>query len=201
MIDKPMTVQPSDQLGKARRVTDAAGRYIEFCKSTIPHRESLRGMNIVLDCAHGATYHIAPKVFEELGASITTIGASPNGMNINDGYGATDTANMAKKVVELGADLGIAFDGDGDRVMMVDHEGNLVDGDVLLYIIARKALSGGNITGGVVGTQMSNLGLEVALKELGIGFARSKVGDRYVKELLMRPVGALVANLLATSFA
>ena len=184
MIDQPMTVAASDKLGKARRIKDAAGRYIEFCKSTISYRESLRGLNIVLDCAHGATYHIAPAVFEELGATITTIGASPNGMNINDGYGATDTARMAKKVVELGADLGIAFDGDGDRVMMIDHEGNLVDGDVLLYIIARNALSGGNITGGVVGTQMSNLGLEIGLKELGIGFARSKVGDRYVKELL-----------------
>ena len=184
MIDQPMTVESSDKLGKALRIKDAAGRYIEFCKSTISYRESLRGMNIVLDCAHGATYHIAPSVFEELGATITTIGASPNGMNINDGYGATDTKNLAAKVVELGADLGIAFDGDGDRVMMIDHKGNLVDGDVLLYIIARNALSGGQISGGVVGTQMSNLGLEVGLKELGIGFARSKVGDRYVKALL-----------------
>jgi phosphoglucosamine mutase len=184
IIDTPMTIQPSERLGKAKRITDAAGRYIEFCKSTIPERESLRGMNIVIDCAHGATYHIAPAVFQELGATVTCIGTEPNGTNINAGYGATDTANLTRKVLEIGADLGIAFDGDGDRVMMVDDKGELVNGDALVYIIARSALSGGKISGGVVGTQMSNLGLEIALRDLGIGFARSKVGDRYVLELL-----------------
>ncbi len=184
MIDEPMTVEPSNKLGKARRITDAAGRYIEYCKSTIPEMKSLSGLKIVLDCAHGATYHIAPSVFEELGAEVTCIGVKPNGMNINDGFGATDTANLAKKVVKEQADLGIAFDGDGDRVMMIDQNGNLIDGDVLLYIIARNSQSEGKISAGVVGTQMSNLGLELGLKDLGIGFARSKVGDRYVRELL-----------------
>jgi len=183
MIDEPMTTQSSQHLGKAARITDAAGRYIEFCKSTIPERESLRGMKIVLDCAHGATYHIAPAVFSELGANVISIGDAPNGMNINDGFGATATDNLAQTVVQEQADLGIAFDGDGDRVMMVDHKGALVDGDVLLFIIARAALSGGKISG-VVGTLMSNLGMELALKDLGIGFARSDVGDRHVLKMM-----------------
>lgn len=184
IIDEPMQVQPSERLGKAWRINDAAGRYIEFCKSTIPERESLRGLKVVLDCAHGATYHIAPSVFSELGAEVISIGVEPNGLNINDGFGATDTRAMAERVIAEKADLGIAFDGDGDRVMMVDHTGQLVDGDALLYIIARSALSGGKISGGVVGTLMSNLGLEIALKDLGIGFERSKVGDRHVLEML-----------------
>ena len=185
-IDEPMQVQPSDKLGKAARVNDAAGRYIEFCKSTIPERESLRGMKVVLDCANGATYHIAPAVFSELGAEVIAIGDKPNGLNINDGYGATDTANLAARVLQEKAHLGIAFDGDGDRVMMVDHLGEKVDGDQLLFIIARAALSGGKITGGVVGTLMSNLGMEIALKELGIGFDRSKVGDRHVLQMMQQ---------------
>jgi phosphoglucosamine mutase len=184
MIDQPMTTKDSADLGKAGRIEDAAGRYIEFCKSSIPSRVKLRGLKVVLDCAHGATYHIAPAVFQELGADVVVIGAKPNGLNINDGYGATDTANLAEKVLEEKADLGIGLDGDGDRVMMIDHTGALVDGDQLMYIIARAALKSGRLQGGVVGTLMSNLGMEVALKELGIGFARSNVGDRHVIALM-----------------
>ena len=181
-LGQKMTTE--EQLGKAARISDAAGRYIEFCKASIPQRVRLKGMHIVLDCAHGATYHIAPSVFRELGAKVDVIGAEPDGMNINDGYGATNTKKLAKEVLKKKADLGIAFDGDGDRVMMVDHTGELVNGDELIFIIARAALNDGRLNGGVVGTQMTNLGMELALKDLGIGFARSKVGDRYVMELL-----------------
>ena len=184
MIDQPMTTKDSVDLGKAGRVKDAAGRYIEFCKSTVPTGMRLKGLKIVVDCAHGATYHIAPAVFQELGADVVVIGAEPDGMNINDGFGATDTKALAEKVLKEKADIGIALDGDGDRLMMIDHKGSLVDGDELLFIIARAALKSGELEGGVVGTLMSNLGMEVALKDLGIGFARSNVGDRYVIEMM-----------------
>ncbi len=184
MIDQPMTTKESVDLGKAGRIKDAAGRYIEFCKSSISSKLKLKGLKVVLDCAHGATYHIAPEVFQELGANVITIGDKPDGLNINEGFGATDTDALAAKVLEEKADLGIALDGDGDRVMMIDQHGNLVNGDELLFIIARAALNDGEMHGGVVGTLMSNLGMEVALKDLGIGFARSNVGDRYVMEMM-----------------
>lgn len=183
-IDKPMQCVESHQLGKATRIVDAAGRYIEFCKSRFPSHLSLKGLKIVLDCANGATYHIAPNVFRELGAEVYEIAAEPNGLNINDGCGATHTDFLQKAVLDIGADLGIALDGDGDRIMMVDHTGYVVDGDEIVYIIAREALKSGRLKGGVVGTLMSNLGLEVALSELGIPFARAKVGDRYVMAML-----------------
>ncbi len=184
MIEQPMTTKDSALLGKAGRIKDAAGRYIEFCKGTVPAKTRLKKLKVVIDCAHGATYHIAPAVFQELGADVITIGAEPNGLNINEGFGATDTKALAAKVLEEKADLGIALDGDGDRVMMIDHLGNMANGDELLFIIARAALKEGHLQGGVVGTLMSNLGMEVALKELGIGFARSQVGDRYVIEMM-----------------
>ncbi len=183
-IDMPMTCVESAELGKATRIVDAAGRYIEFCKSRFPSHLSLKGLRIVLDCANGATYHIAPNVFRELGAEVFEIGCEPDGLNINDGCGATNTEFVRKAVLDLKADLGIALDGDGDRIMMVDHTGYVVDGDEIVYIIAREALKNGRLEGGVVGTLMSNLGLEVALKELGVPFARAKVGDRYVMSML-----------------
>lgn len=182
-LDQPMTTVSSDQLGKAFRINDAAGRYIEFCKSTV-RRLHLKGQRIVLDCAHGATYQIAPAVFRELGAEVIVIGAQPDGLNINKDVGSTSAKALQQKVVETRADLGIAFDGDGDRVVMVDGNGAIVDGDELLYIMAVHAQSRGRLGGGVVGTLMSNLGLELALKEKGIGFARAKVGDRYVMQQL-----------------
>ena len=184
-LDKDMQSQDSAHLGKAARVSDAAGRYIEFCKSTFSHKLDLKGLKIVVDCANGATYHIAPKVFDELGAEVTTIGDDPDGMNINDGCGSTHPDWLQKNVKLVGADLGIAFDGDGDRVMMVDPQGRLVDGDQLLYIIARDRQQSGKLTGGVVGTLMSNLGLEHALNKKQIPFVRAKVGDRYVMEQLL----------------
>ncbi|MBU1311118.1 MAG: phosphoglucosamine mutase [Gammaproteobacteria bacterium] len=183
-LEQPMLCQPSEKLGKATRIDDAAGRYIEFCKSHLPNHMSLNGLNIVIDCAHGATYHIAPAVFKELGAAVTVIGATPDGFNINDHCGATHTELLQKTVLETKADLGIAYDGDGDRVMLVDHSGRVIDGDEIVYIIARAAKAQHKLQGGVVGTLMSNLGLELALKELDIPFARSAVGDRYVMELL-----------------
>jgi phosphoglucosamine mutase len=183
-IDEEMWCVESDKLGKATRIKDAAGRYIEFCKSRFPTHLSLTGYKIVLDCANGATYHIAPSVFRELGAEVYEIGVEPNGLNINDGCGATSTELIRKTVLDLNADLGIALDGDGDRIMMVDHTGYVVDGDEIVYIIAREALKSGTLKGGVVGTLMSNLGLEVALKDLGIPFARANVGDRYVMSML-----------------
>lgn len=183
-LDKPMHVMPSAQLGKARRINDAAGRYVEFCKSTFPNQMDLRGLKIVLDCAHGATYHVAPDVFHELGAEIILIGNQPDGLNINDGCGSTHPRALCDKVMQHGADLGIAFDGDGDRVVMVDAAGNLLDGDQLLYIIAAQRKQAGLLGGGVVGTLMSNLGFEHALAKLDIPFTRAKVGDRYVLELL-----------------
>ncbi|WP_026375119.1 phosphoglucosamine mutase [Aestuariibacter salexigens] len=187
MMDKPMTCVASDKLGKATRIEDAAGRYIEFCKGTFPSELSLTGIKIVVDCAHGATYHIAPNVLSELGAEVIQIGTTPNGLNINHQVGATSMKATVDAVFENNADLGFALDGDGDRIMMVDHKGNVIDGDQIIYIIARDALRSGRLHGaGVVGTLMSNLGLEVALTELGIPFARSKVGDRYVMELLQQ---------------
>ncbi|WP_445767964.1 phosphoglucosamine mutase [Rheinheimera sp.] len=183
-LEQPMVCESSEKLGKAQRIEDASGRYIEFCKSHLPNQLSLSGMKIVIDCAHGATYHIAPAVFKELGAEVIVIGASPNGLNINDKCGATHTELLQKTVLEHGAALGIAYDGDGDRVMMADHTGRVIDGDEIVYIIARAAKAQNKLQGGVVGTLMSNLGLELALKELDIPFARSAVGDRYVMELL-----------------
>jgi phosphoglucosamine mutase len=183
-LDKPMQVMESAKLGKARRIDDAAGRYVEFCKSTFPSNLDLRGLKVVLDCAHGATYHVAPDVFHELGAEIIAIGNKPDGLNINEQVGSTHPQALQKAVVEHQADLGIAFDGDGDRVMMVDAGGNLLDGDQLLYIIALGLYAKGKLKGGVAGTLMTNLALEHALQKHQIPFARAKVGDRYVLELL-----------------
>ncbi|KAB2824248.1 phosphoglucosamine mutase [Aliivibrio finisterrensis] len=184
-LDKPMTCVESALLGKASRLNDAAGRYIEFCKSTFPKELSLAGVKMVIDCAHGATYHIAPNVFKELGAEIITIGCEPNGTNINHEVGATDVRGLQAKVLEEKADFGVAFDGDGDRIIMVDEFGEKVDGDQIAYIIARDALRRGELKGGVVGTLMTNMGMEVALRNLGIPFVRSNVGDRYVMEKLL----------------
>jgi phosphoglucosamine mutase len=183
-LGKPMQVMESAKLGKARRIDDAAGRYIEFCKSTFPNDLDLRGLKIVLDCAHGATYHVAPNVFHELGAEIVCIGNKPDGLNINEQVGSTHPQTLQKAVLEYQADLGIAFDGDGDRVMMVDAQGNLLDGDQLLYIIAVGLHAKGELKGGIAGTLMTNLALEHALQKHQIPFARAKVGDRYVLELL-----------------
>jgi len=183
-LDQPMQSMPSARLGKARRVNDAAGRYIEFCKSTFPNHLDLRGMRLVVDCAHGATYHIAQPVFHELGAHVVAVGARPDGLNINRECGATHPDAVCKAVLDLGAELGIAFDGDGDRVVIADAEGTLYDGDQLLYVIARHRLNTGLLRGGVAGTLMTNLAVERALGHLGVPFARAKVGDRYVLELL-----------------
>jgi len=183
-LNKGMGCVESKDLGKATRIDDAAGRYIEFCKSNFPNALSLHGLKLVVDCAHGATYHIAPAVFSELGAEVISIGCSPDGLNINDGYGATDLANLQKEVLAQQADMGIALDGDGDRLMMVDAQGSKLDGDETLFIIVREALKAGKLGGGVVGTTMSNLGFELALKDLGIPFVRADVGDRYVLEQL-----------------
>jgi len=183
-LDNPMLTNASEGLGKAKRIDDAVGRYIEFCKSTFPADMNLRGLKIVVDSAHGATYHIARNVFHELGADVIAIGAEPNGRNINDGYGATKPQNLQKAVVEHKADIGIALDGDGDRLIMVDAQGKLYDGDQLLYIIARHRQAMGRMHGGVVGTLMTNLAFEHAMQKLSIPFARAKVGDRYVMEIL-----------------
>ncbi len=186
-MEKPLATVPSDRLGKAERVDDAAGRYIEFCKSTVPSTMRLRGLRMVVDCANGATYHIAPHVFEELGAEVEVIGAEPDGFNINREIGSTHPRTLQKAVLESGADLGVAFDGDGDRLIMVDHEGTIVDGDGILYVIARSRLeSSEGLRGKVVGTLMTNLGLEMALRELGVELERTQVGDRYILEKLKR---------------
>ncbi|PIY04700.1 MAG: phosphoglucosamine mutase, partial [Gallionellales bacterium CG_4_10_14_3_um_filter_54_96] len=174
------------QLGKAKRLDDASGRYIEFCKSTFPSAMNLRGMKIVVDCAHGATYNIASPVFHELGAEVVAIGVTPDGININAGFGATSPANLQKAVVEHRADVGIALDGDGDRLIMVDSAGKLYDGDQLLFIIAKHRQQQGRLHGGVVGTLMTNLAFEHAMRRLSIPFLRAKVGDRYVMELLQQ---------------
>jgi len=185
-IDSPMTTVESSKLGKAKRLTDAAGRYIEFCKSTIPAAMDFNGMRIVVDCANGATYDIAPHVFSEIGAEVVSIGVKPDGLNINEDCGATHTELLAEKVIEFRADLGIALDGDGDRLIMVDHKGEIVDGDELIYIIAKSNQQAGRLNGSVVGTLMTNLGMEHALKKLGIDLIRANVGDRYVMEMLVK---------------
>jgi phosphoglucosamine mutase len=179
----PIVTAPSAQLGKARRLNDAAGRYIEFCKSTFPTDLDLRGMKLVVDCAHGASYHIAPHVFHELGADVTAIGNQPDGLNINLDCGATRPQALTRAVVEQGADLGLALDGDGDRLIMCDARGTVYDGDQLLYVITRQRAAAGALKG-VVGTLMTNFGLEQALQQLTIPFARAAVGDRYVLEML-----------------
>jgi phosphoglucosamine mutase len=184
-LEKPMVCVESDKLGKVTRINDAAGRYIEYCKGTFPSELSLKGLKIVVDCAHGATYHIAPDVLSELGADVIEIGTSPNGTNINHQVGATSMRATVEAVKEHKADIGFALDGDGDRIMMVDENGKVIDGDEIIFIIAREALKNGQLQGGVVGTKMSNLGMEVALEKLGIPFARADVGDRYVMEMLL----------------
>ena len=182
-IDAPLVCVPSSELGRARRIDDAAGRYIEFCKSTFPNDFDLRGLKIVIDCAHGAAYHIAPHVFHELGAEVVAIGAEPNGLNINQDVGATAPQALRDAVLAHRADLGIALDGDADRVIMVDAAGEIYDGDQLLYAVVRSRMSQGGVAG-VVGTLMTNLALEHALSALGVPFARAAVGDRYVLEML-----------------
>jgi phosphoglucosamine mutase len=183
-LDREMVTVDSSRLGKAERVPDAAGRYIEFCKSTIPLTLSLKGLKIVVDCAHGATYQVAPSVFDELGAEVVAIGVDPDGLNINQDCGSTNPELLREIVLDHQADVGIALDGDGDRVIMVDHRGDLVDGDELLFIIAMSRQKEGTLNGGVGGTLMSNLGLEHALQSHDIAFSRANVGDRYVLELL-----------------
>ena len=185
-VDGEIAIESSEQLGKARRLDDAAGRYIEFCKGTFPSAMNLRGLKIVVDCAHGATYHIAQNVFHELGAEVLAIGVRPDGKNINDGFGATAPANLQRAVVEQQADIGIALDGDGDRLIMVDAAGKLYDGDQLLYVIAKHRQQQGRLSGGVVGTLMTNLAFEHAMQRMAIPFMRAKVGDRYVMELLQQ---------------
>ncbi|WP_018141825.1 phosphoglucosamine mutase [Thioalkalivibrio sp. ALJ7] len=185
-LEQPAQAIDGARLGKAVRIADAAGRYIEFCKSAIPSRSELRGMKIVIDCAHGATYNVSPHVFEELGARVEILGARPDGYNINAGVGALHPENVAEQVRATGADLGIALDGDGDRVILADADGNVVDGDQILGILALAHQANGGFDGGVVGTLMTNLGLEQALSGVGIPFVRAKVGDRYVLEELRR---------------
>jgi len=184
-MDQPFVTVNSAQMGKAERVDDAAGRYIEFCKGTVPFGTLLTGMRITLDCANGATYKVAPAVLKELGARVNVIGNAPDGLNINDRCGSTQPAAMQEQVVQSGADLGIALDGDGDRVVFADDSGELVDGDELLYIIASARKAAGILTGGVVGTVMTNFGLELALKDLGIPFIRTSVGDRHIHRALV----------------
>lgn len=185
-MDHPMQTVPSVELGKAARIHDAAGRYIEFCKSTIPSLTRLSDLKIAVDCANGATYHIAPNVFAELGADVASIGVKPNGFNINLECGSTAPEALQQKVIQFGADIGIALDGDGDRVVLVDADGKLVNGDQILHIIARDRHQKGLLKGGVVGTFMSNFGLEKSIKALGIPFLRTQVGDRYILEALKK---------------
>lgn len=184
LIDQPIKTVSSGLLGKAERVDDAAGRYIEFCKGSVPSSTNLNGLKIVVDCANGATYHIAPKVFYELGAEVIAVGVSPDGLNINHKCGSTDLALLKKTVIEQNADIGVALDGDGDRVILVNHKGQEVDGDEILFIIANARQQSETLKGTVVGTLMSNLGLEHALKKLSIDFVRTSVGDRYVMDKL-----------------
>ncbi|KMN50284.1 phosphoglucosamine mutase [Chromobacterium violaceum] len=184
MLDQPMATNPSLELGRARRIDGAAERYIEFCKSTFPNELSLKGLRLVVDCANGATYHIAPKVFHELGAELVEIGCEPNGYNINDKVGATYPKTLQMAVLEHQADFGIALDGDGDRLIMVDAAGRVYDGDQLIYVIAKARAARGELKGGVVGTVMTNMAMELALQKQGVPFGRAKVGDRYVLEML-----------------
>jgi len=183
-LESPLSCVSSEKLGKARRLDDARGRYIEFCKSTFPNELDLRGLKLVVDCAHGAAYHIAPDVFHELGAEVIAIGNQPNGLNINDGFGATLPEALARSVGEHGADLGITLDGDADRLLMVDGRGRIYNGDELLYLMVRDRHQNGGIEG-AVGTLMTNMAVESAFRAMGVGFARAKVGDRYVLETLL----------------
>lgn len=185
-IDKKFSMVKSQYLGKAKRIEDAAGRYIEFCKSTFSRQQSLTGLKIVVDCANGATYHIAPQVFSELGADVTTIGNKPDGLNINQECGSTEPQVLQEKVLETGANLGIALDGDGDRVLMIDHCGKVIDGDQLIFIVAKHMHKQKQLNGGVVGTLMTNQAMQVKLQELDIPFLRANVGDRYVHQLLKK---------------
>ena len=185
-LDSPIETVPSPSLGRAKRMEDAAARYIEFCKSSFPFDKDLRGLRLVVDCAHGATYHVAPHVFHELGAEVVSIGTEPNGLNINQDCGATHTASLSAAMLKHRADFGIALDGDGDRLMMADTDGRIYDGDQLVYAIAKHRYQTGAMRGGVVGTLMTNLGMEHALGRMDIPFARAKVGDRYVLELLQK---------------
>ena len=182
-LAQPMSCVSSEKLGKAKRLDDARGRYIEFCKSTFPNELDLRGLKIVVDCAHGAAYHIAPDVFHELGAEVIAIGNQPNGLNINDKYGATEPAALSAAVKEHGADIGIALDGDADRLLMVDASGRIYNGDELLYVMVKDRHANGGVDG-AVGTLMTNMAVDSAFKKMGVGFARAKVGDRYVLEVL-----------------
>jgi len=185
-LDKPMTTVASRKLGKAVRLADAAGRYIEFCKASVESGLDFQGLRIVVDCANGATYHIAPHVFAEVGAEVVSIGVEPNGLNINDKCGATQPEQLKAAVIEYRADLGIALDGDGDRLIMVDHKGEVVDGDELIFIIAKAKLAAGELQGPVIGTLMTNLGMEHALKALGVELVRANVGDRYVMQQMKK---------------
>ena len=184
LLDQPLHCNESADLGKAARIHDAEGRYIEFCKSSIPYAMSLKDLRIVVDCANGATYKVAPSVFHELGAEVIPIGVDPDGLNINEDCGSTAPTALRETVLETRADVGIALDGDGDRLIMVDHKGNIIDGDEILYVIAHSRVRQSRMHGGVVGTLMTNLGFEHALNRLNVPFARAKVGDRYVMELL-----------------
>lgn len=185
-LEKPMEVVDTTHLGKASRLVDAPGRYIEYCKSILPPQITLDGLKLVVDCANGATCRVAPPIFRELGAKVIELFTTPDGFNINDECGSTHMRRIQQEVLVHNADLGIAFDGDGDRVLMVDHQGEIVDGDEMIYIIAKTMLSEKRLRGGVVGTLMSNMGLEIGLRELGLKFVRSAVGDRYVLELLQK---------------
>ena len=184
ILDAPIITKASRDLGRARRIDGAVDRYIEFCKSTFPSSRDLRGLKLVVDCANGATYHVAPKVFHELGAEVITIGGEPNGFNINDKVGATYPKTLQAAVLQNEADYGIALDGDGDRLLIVDKQGRVYDGDALLYVIARARKHTGTLKGGVVGTLMTNLAMEKTLNKQGVSFVRAKVGDRYVLEQL-----------------
>lgn len=206
-LEQPMVVVESSLIGRAKRIDDAAGRYIEYCKGTFPIGLQLSGLKIVVDCADGATYHVAPRVFSELGAEVISIGANPDGLNINEFSGATKPELLCKNVLAEEADLGIALDGDGDRLILVDRHGVVRDGDDILYIIANHLMRTGRFSGGVVGTLMSNFGLELAFSETGIGFSRAAVGDRYVNEKLMQhgwvlggePSGHIVCRSITTT--
>jgi phosphoglucosamine mutase len=184
MLDKPFICASSMEMGKVRRLDDAAGRYIEFCKSTFPNQFDLHKLKLVVDCAHGAAYHIAPNVFHELGAEVIAIGNQPNGMNINDGVGATAPQACISEVKASGADYGIALDGDADRLQMVDAQGHLFNGDELLYLVAKDRIESGKEVRGAVGTLMTNIAIEKAFQDLGVPFERAAVGDRYVLEKL-----------------
>ena len=184
-LEKPFVTVDSSEMGKAVRIDDAAGRYIEFCKGTLPFQTLFNGMRLVVDCANGSTYKVGPAVLRELGAKVKVIGNRPDGMNINDGYGATKPEALQRAVMEHGADAGVAFDGDGDRVIMVDDRGRVVNGDEMLYLLAAARQDSGELTGGVAGTVMTNLGLELALAERGIEFIRTPVGDRFIHQALV----------------